>query len=536
MVQGSKRKNGRCGNDSNGMTWDSEIYRAAIADTLPARPLRSIRDLAQKCQTDAVVSEIRRGVGDTAELSKTCVNAQNMSYDLACQSQEKTCVDRKAVSSASELTTLPVLAAVSSDARQAISCHHSVELRVKKSDVQLQLVDKNLDQHDPFGTTRICADNEGQNPETMEITKMRTINLGPDGCIPIPARQIISALETPVAVSAVTARTLTPRDGSTEIEMGAIVAQRYEILSEISRGGYGVVYRARQLGVDRIVALKRLRSQQDKSVMQRFLLEANIIKSLIHPNTIQLIDAGIDAHCQFIVMEYIEGQSLLDLLRQEGRLDIMRALHITRQVLKSINEAHQKGIVHRDLKPSNILIRNVIGEQDFVKVLDFGIAKARHRTGIQLTQDGKIMGTPRYIAPELLWGEDARPRTDIFAVGLILAEMVTGKPLLPSDPIQAARLATAKAPIPLPDWLKAAALGAVLARALNKDPEQRYQSAEEMLNDLSDVETQMVNCRQSRQTARKSLWQTWGIRPYQVAVVTVLFVIANALLIYHAVI
>lgn len=550
-MQRLSRKNGQAAEASNvGILWDSEIYELAIADTLPARPLRSLRDLAQKKQTEAVVSEIRRGLGDTADSSlvfDSAVDDKTVSLVTECSSgkktEEKTKVDSPQMVRECLQTTLPFLDPVDAEIppkNEIFSSTCSVDFKVKAGahwfgSVQKDAVSMRKSSSQPgLAKTVVKKADEPQLLATMELAHMRTINLGPDGCVPLERRDMISELETPIAAAVQKAGCHASREASHEISIGAVVAQRYEVLSEISRGGYGVVYRARQLGLDRIVALKRLRTQQDRSVMQRFLLEADIIKSLIHPNTIQLIDAGIDDNCQFIVMEYIEGQSLRTLLNHEGRLDVHRSIHIACQILKSVNEAHQKGIVHRDLKPPNIMLREVIGEHDFVKVLDFGIAKARHRTGMQLTQNGKIMGTPQYIAPELLWGEQARPRTDVFAVGLILAEMISGKAILPSDPIKAAHLATDKAPIPLPSWLEASELGVVLHRALEKDPEKRYQTAQSMLSDLERVSARLL-LSSSGQRGKRTSSRNSGFKPYQIMVMAALFVIANVLVVYHIV-
>ncbi|MBR4985890.1 MAG: serine/threonine protein kinase [Proteobacteria bacterium] len=286
-----------------------------------------------------------------------------------------------------------------------------------------------------------------------------------------------------------------PRQAKTpsrEINVGSIVDSRYEVLSEISRGGHGVVYRARQIGLDRVVALKRLRAHQEKSITQRFFLEANIIKELVHPNTIQLYDAGVDDDHLYIVMEYIEGKSLRDLLIEEKRISIPRAIHIAIQILKSINEAHQRGIIHRDLKPSNIILRNVIGEKDFIKVLDFGIAKAKTKSREKLTQAGKIMGTPQYIAPELYYGDEATPAADLFTVGLMLVEMVTGKCPMPKQPKDIIRIATQKGPIPIPEWVRTSEIGHIVERALQKDRNARYRSAKDMIDDLMRVEVTML--------------------------------------------
>lgn len=278
------------------------------------------------------------------------------------------------------------------------------------------------------------------------------------------------------------------RHTSAEIEIGSIIDGRYEILSEIAHGGYGVVYRARQIGVNRIVALKRLLSQRDPAVVQRFLLESSIIKDLIHPNTIQLIDSGIDANHMYIVMEYIEGNSLAELLKKKEVFPPLRALKITRQILKSVNEAHQRGIIHRDLKPSNILVRNVIGESDFVKVLDFGIAKVQNNFGAKITCEGSIMGTPQYIAPEAFVQDTAHATADLFSVGLILYEMLTGKAVIPNKLQDAIVMLRAPEPIPLPAPIAKTPFEPFLRCALEKDPQRRFQTAEAMLEALDYVE------------------------------------------------
>ncbi len=283
------------------------------------------------------------------------------------------------------------------------------------------------------------------------------------------------------------------RLNSSELSIGHVVGGRYEILSEVARGGFGIVYRARQIGIDRIVALKRLKSQNEPSAVQRFLLEANIIKNLIHPNTIQLIDAGTDRdnHLYF-VMEYIEGQSLQAILNHGECISLQRAINITIQILKSLNEAHQRGIIHRDLKPSNILLRNVIGEHDFVKVLDFGIAKQTSMLTPKLTMDGKILGTPQYIAPELFSGQTPTPASDLYAIGLILATMIMGTSLVPENPMEAIKWHMTPTPSVLPNWISASPIGPFLQKAIQKDPEKRYQTALEMIVDLKKLEAQQA--------------------------------------------
>ena len=328
------------------------------------------------------------------------------------------------------------------------------------------------------------------------------------------------------------------RTKSKEIEVGSVVAGRYEIIDEISRGGYGIVYRARQIGVDRIVALKRLRKTNDQALNKRFLLEANIIKNLIHPNTIQLIDAGMDEGHLYLVMEYIEGKSLHSLIKEQRALSEERTIHIARQILKSLNEAHQRGIVHRDLKPSNILIRDIIGETDFIKVLDFGIAKAKNIQIKKLTEQGKIMGTPRYLAPELLFGEEAGATADIFAIGLMMAEMLTGKPIMPSELSAIIKIAASNEPIPLPASIQKTEIGKIIQKALEKDPRQRYASAEEMLYDLNCLEckpamppSSLHKPHRTQSVTRQTKISSWKLS--KLAIVATILLLANAYLIYR---
>ena len=338
---------------------------------------------------------------------------------------------------------------------------------------------------------------------------------------------------TPVAQTHVKPRITAPQDPQPSMPSGTIIAGKYEIISEIAQGGYGTVYRAKQLGLNRMVALKRLHSNHSESIAQRFLLEADIIKKLIHPNTVQLIDAGSDNDNLYIVMEYIEGSSLHEMLRSRQTFDMMRAIHITCQILKSINEAHHCNIVHRDLKPSNILIRNVIGENDFVKVLDFGIAKARYKNAPLLTQDGTIMGTPQYIAPELLFGDSPQPSADIYGIGLMLAEMLTGHPVMPSDIQSIVRFAASPEPVHIPANLAESDLGPVLERALQKVPENRYQTAEEMLLDLQAIQHKhrMQHPAQSSNPSPQSQWKRYFTNIYRFTLIAMLLILTNVLLI-----
>ena len=339
--------------------------------------------------------------------------------------------------------------------------------------------------------TKVLKDGDALVQSCAGLSEMMTPMMVPEAsCVPLGNREKQGKDKPSVAPNVKRDAGQLQKCGleSSELCIGHVVAHRYEILSEIARGGYGVVYRARQIGIDRVVALKRLKNQNDADVVKRFLLEANIIKNLIHPNTIQLIDAGNDEDNHlYIVMEYIEGRSLQTVLKQKEGMRLQRAVHITMQILKSLNEAHQRGIIHRDLKPSNILLREVIGEPDFVKVLDFGIAKQTRLPVPKLTMDGTILGTPQYIAPELFVGKPPSAASDIYAIGLMLAHMVIGKSLVPSDMMDAARWHHSSEEAELPAWVRDMEIGSIIQKAIRKKPEERYHSVVEMMSDLNKI-------------------------------------------------
>lgn len=460
------------------------LTQAALADTLTGNTICPFID--QKYKNSGLVSALRRGIGDTSVSPINSIDEKTVSVDLpnghACETPK---------------TTLILSSATHEPNTQRHATH-----TLRKANIESDI------HHTHSGNTLECKPDEGFDPQNS-INLIQDMNLSDTILDP---RQ-----------------TKTP---SREINVGSIVDSRYEVLSEISRGGHGVVYRARQIGLDRVVALKRLHAHQDKSITQRFFLEANIIKELVHPNTIQLYDAGIDDDHLYIVMEYIEGRSLHDLLREEKQLSIPRAVHITLQILKSINEAHQRGIIHRDLKPSNVILRNVIGEKDFIKVLDFGIAKAKTKSREKLTQAGKIMGTPQYIAPELYYGDEATPAADLFTIGLMLVEMVTGKCPMPKQPKEIIKIATQKDPIHIPEWVRQSEIGPIVERALQKNRYERYRSAEAMIEDLDriDIMFRYAASNHTTNTPAKSASSPNGAkRFFLIALTASLLIIANLL-------
>ncbi|MFW5968176.1 MAG: serine/threonine-protein kinase [Persicimonas sp.] len=277
------------------------------------------------------------------------------------------------------------------------------------------------------------------------------------------------------------------------VEPGMVLADRYEVTEEIGRGGFGRIYRARQINVDRDVAVKVLPPKfiSTHGVVERFRREARLASRLRHPNTITVHDYGKQDDLLFIVMEYLQGEDLADLLRRRSTLPLAMILHVSRQVLKSLQEAHTHQIVHRDLKPENVFLTQVGSERDFVKVLDFGIAKLalpEVEAGQEgeddeefrnLTMTGSTVGTPTYMSPEQAAGEEVDGRTDIYALGIIMYEMACGRPPFKSDnPVKLMRAHLfEEVPRLANDQLRGSRFEAVIRKALAKDKEERFEDA-----------------------------------------------------------
>lgn len=268
---------------------------------------------------------------------------------------------------------------------------------------------------------------------------------------------------------------------------GETLNERYTLIEVIGRGAFGIVYRANHLDLDESVAIKVLKPDvlSRPHLIRRFEREILVAKGLRHPNTIRILDSSkTTSGLPYYVMEYLEGRGLDQVIESEYGLTEGRAKHIIEQILKGLVEAHAKGLVHRDLKPENILICDIVGEKDFVKILDFGIAKALERT--RLTDSEVIVGTPTYMSPEQATGRaDIDARSDIYAVGLILAECLYGEPIvLGSDIIRLLARHASHNPLEFPEVLQSSPLWPAIKRATAKAMEDRYQTATEMLDDL----------------------------------------------------
>lgn len=280
--------------------------------------------------------------------------------------------------------------------------------------------------------------------------------------------------------------------------IGRVFDNRYQITELIGRGGMGSVYKAIHIAMNQVVALKVMARSltTDEKQVQRFYQEAKASSRLKHPNTIKVFDFGKSEDGNlYLAMEYLEGISLGTLLRQEKVLPVRRAIHIAKQVCKSLGEAHMNGLVHRDLKPDNVFICKVYGEEDFVKVLDFGISKflegdPDHEN---LTQSGLVCGTPLYISPEQALGRSLDGRADLYALGVILYEMVSGRPPFRGDtPIALVMKHIHDKPPPMkehnPKLVVPDSLNNLIMRLLEKDRTKRPATAEEVIKALEAIE------------------------------------------------
>jgi serine/threonine-protein kinase len=274
--------------------------------------------------------------------------------------------------------------------------------------------------------------------------------------------------------------------------IGRMINERYRIVGTIARGGMGKVYRAEQQPLGRLVALKVLNpnytGENDPEFHKRFFLEASIASKLTHPNTVTIFDYGkTDDEVFYIAMELLEGRTLHRALREEGPFRADRTMHIARQICRSLREAHTLGVIHRDLKPANVYLVQHGDENDFVKVLDFGLVKnLDDKGGEELTQTGLFMGSPKYMSPEQIRGERVDGRVDVYALGVMMFEMLTGK--VPFDRANSVNILMAhiQEEIPgmtafNPDVHVPAPLETVVRRCMAKDPAARYASMDEVL-------------------------------------------------------
>ncbi|HKY38300.1 MAG TPA: serine/threonine-protein kinase [Polyangiaceae bacterium] len=279
-------------------------------------------------------------------------------------------------------------------------------------------------------------------------------------------------------------------DPSDDALIGSVIDGRYEVLSVIGEGGMGTVYQVRHTALGKRFALKALRKDlaADGEIAARFIQEARTAAAVSHPGLVEITDFGrLESGQVYFVMELLEGQSLASLLRSGGPLPAARGLDVVRQLVHALKAAHDSAIVHRDLKPDNIHISKGDGERDLVKIVDFGLAKVIGSS--KLTRSGMVFGTPHYMSPEQASGELVDHRADIYAFGIVMYEMFTGKVPFEADSYMGVltkhMYMTPAPPSELRTELKEmGALEDVILRCLQKRPSARYENLAALLADL----------------------------------------------------
>jgi serine/threonine protein kinase len=317
-----------------------------------------------------------------------------------------------------------------------------------------------------------------------------------------------------------TALNACPNDGTALVTLdsddltGTTLDGRYEILQVVGSGGMGTVYRATQKFINRTVAVKVLRkgSITNAEILQRFQMEAQAASKLSNPHIVAVFDSNVSPNGEpYMVMDFLEGESLDDTLKRSGRLSAARAIPIFMQACDALNKAHIKGIVHRDIKPSNIMLVKEDNEDDFVKLVDFGIAKMLQVSEKpQLTRTGEIFGSPLYMSPEQWRGSTVDARADIYSLGAVMYQTLAGVPVFHgNDVLQLAFKHGQDLPEPLrthgvsiPERLEAA-----IVRALAKEPDERFQTMRDLKQELTEIHAALTPADSQVQTMLASLAQ-----------------------------
>jgi serine/threonine protein kinase len=275
-----------------------------------------------------------------------------------------------------------------------------------------------------------------------------------------------------------------------KLRPGEVVAGRYRIDGIVGRGGFGAVYRATNTDSGRSVALKVLVANYSSSKVdgRRFQRESALVQRIKHQNVVELLDFGqTDQGTLFIAFELLQGEALNQWLKEKGPLPMQRVAEIGRDVLQALDVAHAIGVIHRDIKPQNVFLC----EGGLAKVLDFGIAKAMNpedTSGTQLTEAGQMIGTPQYMAPEQVRGATVVPSTDVYSLGLVMSEMLSGERVVKGEAlIDIYMTHIAPSPLDFPPVVQGSALYGVIQRAAQKDPAARFPSAGAMLAALHEA-------------------------------------------------
>ena len=273
-----------------------------------------------------------------------------------------------------------------------------------------------------------------------------------------------------------------------EFGLGDVIAGRYRIVRHVGQGGMGTVYEAFDVELERTVALKTIRPDlaANPAALRRLKQETLLTRQIAHRNVVRIFDLGVADGLRFITMEFVDGADLRSLLGTRGRFTPKEAVGVMKQVCQGLQAAHAEDVIHRDLKPQNILV----GRDNRIRIVDFGLARSFQQTGI--TRTGVVLGTPHYMAPEQALGGQSDARSDIFALGVVFYELLTGELPFPTENMVESFLARTRdraRPVDsvdpnIPPWL-----ARVVMRCLERDPGRRYQNAQELLEELSAADT-----------------------------------------------
>jgi serine/threonine protein kinase/Tfp pilus assembly protein PilF len=321
-----------------------------------------------------------------------------------------------------------------------------------------------------------------------------------------------------------------------ELTTGSTFANRYQIIEELGKGGMGKVYKVRDTQIQEKIALKLIKPEvaKDKKTLERFRNELRLARKIRHKNICQMFDLGEEKGTHFITMEFVPGQDLKGLIRQSGQLAVGTTINIAKQICEGLTEAHKSGVVHRDLKPSNIMI----DKDGDVRIMDFGIARSLEAKGI--TGAGVMIGTPEYMSPEQVEGKDLDQRSDIYSLGVILYEMVTGKvPFEGDTPFTVGVKHKSEAPQnpkeinpQLPEDLNN-----LILRCLEKEKESRYQNAGGVLSELKNIAKGMPTTEKEvpkkKPLTSKEITVTFGLKKLLIPTLVVIAALITLVFVWH---